>query len=85
MGTAFQNAWINEVIWKAMLNWTGVDQYDPANPVGQRFLDEFEADVWPSPRILCAGRQPRPRDHPHHAFADAHPLTPRGVKEAWSG
>jgi branched-chain amino acid transport system substrate-binding protein len=41
MGTAFQNAWLNEVVWNAMVGWTGIDQYDPANQVGQEFLDRY--------------------------------------------
>jgi branched-chain amino acid transport system substrate-binding protein len=41
-GTAFQNAWINPVMWNALLGWTGIDQYDEANPVGQRFLDQYQ-------------------------------------------
>jgi len=82
MGTAFQNAWINPVLWNAMLGWTGLDQYDEGNMVGQRFLDKYEADC---------GRRPQycepvmVRDFATvllHAFADAHPLSPRGVKEA---
>ena len=38
-GTAFQNAWINPVMWNAFLGWIGIDQYDECNVVGQRFLD----------------------------------------------
>jgi hypothetical protein len=41
-GTAFENAWINEVMWNAFMGWTGIDQYDEGNPVGQAFLDEFQ-------------------------------------------
>lgn len=82
LGTAFQNAWINELIWNAIVGWVGLDQYDPANEVGQRFLDEY---------AVAYGRRPEycvpvvNRDLATvllHAFADAHPLTPRGVKEA---
>ena len=40
--TAFQNAWINPIMWNAFMGWTGVDQYDEGNPVGQRFLDKYE-------------------------------------------
>jgi hypothetical protein len=32
--TAFQNAWINPVLWKAFLGWTGIDQYDEATSSG---------------------------------------------------
>jgi hypothetical protein len=37
-GTAFQNAWLNDVVWNAMVGWTGIDQYDAENQVGQEFL-----------------------------------------------
>jgi ABC-type branched-subunit amino acid transport system substrate-binding protein len=63
--TAFQNAWMNPVMWRAFLGWTGIDQYDEGNLVGQRFLDQYEATY----ALL-------------RALADAHPLSPRGVKEA---
>ncbi len=39
MGTAFQNAWINPVMWDAISGWVGIDQYDESNKVGQDFLD----------------------------------------------
>jgi branched-chain amino acid transport system substrate-binding protein len=29
-GTAWQNAWLNPVMWNAFLGWTGLDQYDEA-------------------------------------------------------
>ena len=83
MGTAFQNAWINPIMWNAILGWTGLDQYDEGNQVGQAV---------PRPATRRAyGRRPEycvpvvNRDLATvllHAFADAHPLSPRGVKEA---
>ena len=45
MGTAFQNAWINPIMWNAILGWTGLDQYDEGNLVGQAFLDQYEASA----------------------------------------
>jgi len=81
-GTAFQNAWINQVMWDAFMGWTGIDQYDEGNQVGQRFLDEMQ---------VLHGRRPEwcvpvvNRDVATallHALVDAHPLSPRGVKEA---
>jgi branched-chain amino acid transport system substrate-binding protein len=82
MGTAWQNAWMNPTMWEAIMGWVGLDQLDESNQVGQRFLDDFEATY---------GR--RPPDAPPlvnrdlatvmlHAFADAHPLTPTGVRDA---
>jgi hypothetical protein len=82
MGTAFENAFINPVLWQAMMGWTGLDQYDEGNLVGQRFLDEYEAAYKRRPEICVL---PVNRDLATvilHAFADAHPLSPRGVKEA---
>lgn len=81
-GTAFQNAWLNPVMWNAFMGWTGVDQYDEGNVVGQKFLDEYQQ---------AYGRRPEwcvpvvNRDVAFtllRALADAHPLSPRGVKEA---
>ena len=82
MGTAFQNAWINDVMWKAILGWTGLDQYDEGNPVGQRFLDQFEAAYGRRPQYCVPVVNRDLATVLLHAFADAHPLTPRGVKEA---
>lgn len=82
MGTAFQNAWINPVMWKAIMGWIGLDQYDEGNPVGQRFLDQLQAAYGRRPEYCVPVMN---RDFATvllHAFADAHPLTPRGVKEA---
>ena len=82
MGTAFQNAWFHEAMWNAMLGWTGVDQYDEANPVGQEFLDRFDAAYGRRPEWVVPLMN---RDFATvflHAFADAHPLSPRGVKDA---
>ena len=62
MSTAFENAWLrNDLLWQAMLGWTGVDQYDEANKVGQALLDEFERCVRAAPRVLRPGRELRRR------------------------
>ena len=39
--TAWQNAWVNPIMWNAFMGWTGVDQYDEANQIGQEFLDTY--------------------------------------------
>ena len=39
--TAFQNAWVNPIMWNAFMGWVGVDQYDEGNPIGQDFLDRY--------------------------------------------
>jgi branched-chain amino acid transport system substrate-binding protein len=82
MGTAFQNAWINDVMWQAILGWTGLDQYDEGNLVGQQFLDRFEAAHGRRPEYCVPVCNRDIATVMLRAFADAHPLSPRGVKEA---
>ena len=81
-GTAFQNAWINPRMWNALLGWTGIDQYDEGNLVGQRFLDQYEAACGRRPQYCVPVMNRDIATVLLHAFAGAHPLTPRGVKEA---
>jgi branched-chain amino acid transport system substrate-binding protein len=82
LGTAFQNAWIHQVMWDAILGWTGLDQYDEANRVGQDFLDRFEARYDRRPEYCVPVVNRDLATVLLHAFADARPLSPRGVKEA---
>ena len=82
LGTAFQNAWIHQVMWDAILGWTGLDQYDESNPVGQRFLDQYQAAYGRRPEYCVPVVNRDLATVLLHAFADAHPLSPRGVKEA---
>jgi ABC-type branched-subunit amino acid transport system substrate-binding protein len=82
LGTAFQNAWLHPVMWNAILGWTGIDQYDPANRLGQEFLDRFEARHGRRPEYCVPVVNRDIATVLLHAFADAHPLSPRGVKEA---
>jgi len=81
-GTAFQNAWINDVMWQALTGWTGLDQYDEGNPVGQAFLDEFERLHNRRPQWCVPVVNRDVAVAILHALVDAHPLSPRGVKEA---
>jgi hypothetical protein len=82
MGTAFQNAWINPVMWRAIEGWTGLDQYDEGNRVGQEFLDRYQEAYGRRPEYCVPVMNRDVATVLLHAFADAHPLTPRGVKEA---
>jgi ABC-type branched-subunit amino acid transport system substrate-binding protein len=81
-GTAFQNAWINPVMWQALLGWTGVDQYDEANQVGQDFLDRYEADQQRRPQYCVPVVNRDVATTLLNAFTNAHPLSPRGVRDA---
>jgi ABC-type branched-subunit amino acid transport system substrate-binding protein len=80
--TAFQNAWVNPVMWNAFMGWTGVDQYDESNLVGQRFLDKYEAAYGRRPQYCVPVVNHDVANALLRAFTDAHPLSPRGVKEA---
>jgi hypothetical protein len=81
-GTAFQNAFINPVMWNALLGWTGVDQYDEANLVGQRFLDQYQQAYGHRPGYCIPVVNRDIAVTLLRALVDAHPLSPRGVKEA---
>jgi branched-chain amino acid transport system substrate-binding protein len=81
-GTAFQNAWINPVMWSALLGWTGIDQYDEANPVGRRFLDQYQQAYGHRPEYCIPVVNRDIATTLLHALTDAHPLSPRGVKDA---
>jgi branched-chain amino acid transport system substrate-binding protein len=83
--TAFENAWINAVLWNAFLGWTGIDQYDEANVVGQRFLDRYAAVHGRRPQYCLPVVNRDIATVLLRAFADARPLSPRGVKEALEG
>ena len=82
MGTAFQNAWIAQLMWDAIRGYTGLDQYDESNPVGQAFLDEYQAAYGRRPEYCVPVVNRDIATILLLALADAHPLTPRGVKEA---
>jgi ABC-type branched-subunit amino acid transport system substrate-binding protein len=82
MGTAFEDAYFSHEIWDAFVGWVGLEQYDEGNEVGQRFLDRYEEVYGNRPQyfapVVC-------RDAAVsflRAFANAEPLSPRGVMEA---
>ncbi|MGE5697385.1 MAG: ABC transporter substrate-binding protein [Candidatus Sericytochromatia bacterium] len=81
-GTAFQNAWLNPIMWNAFLGWVGVDQYDEGNLVGQRFLDEYNEAYGRRPEWCVTVVNRDVAMTLVRALSDAHPLSPRGVKEA---
>ena len=85
MSTAFENAWLNDLLWQAMLGWTGCDQYDEDNPVGQALLDEFAERYGRRPEYCVPVVNFDAARVFLRAFADAHPLTPDGVRAALEG
>ncbi|RDH79796.1 amino acid ABC transporter substrate-binding protein [Mycolicibacterium moriokaense] len=81
-GTAWQNAWINPVMWNAFMGWIGVDQYDEANPIGQDFLDRYQQRYGRRPEWCVPVVNYDVARTLLEAITDAHPLSPRGLKEA---
>jgi branched-chain amino acid transport system substrate-binding protein len=82
MGTSFQNAWINPIVWNAILGWTGLDQYDAGNQVGQGFLDQYAARYGRRPEYCVPLVNRDLATVLLRAFADARPLSPLGVQQA---
>ncbi len=64
MGTSFQNAWINPIVWDAIVGWIGVDQFDEGNEVGQAIHRSLRRTLWLASGVLRSGRQPRSRNGP---------------------
>lgn len=85
LGTAFQNAWINPVMWQAISGWVGIDQYDEANLLGQRFLDRYEQAYGRRPEYCVPVVNHDLANVLLQAFAAATPLTPVGVRDALEG
>jgi hypothetical protein len=65
-----------------MLGWTGVDQYDETNPVGQGLLDDFNTAYGRRPEYCVPVVNFDIANALLRAIADAHPLTPDGVRLA---
>src|SRR4029079_6548812 len=82
MGTSFEDAYFSHEIWDAYVGWVGLEQYDEGNPVGQRFLDQFEAAYGRRPQYFAPVVSRDAAVSFLRAFADAQPLSPRGVMEA---
>ena len=56
--------------------------YDEGNAVGQQFLDQFDKAYGRRPEYCVPVVNRDLATLLLHAFADAHPLTPRGVRDA---
>ena len=82
MGTAFQNVWLNEIVWNSMVGWTGIDQYDAENQVGQAFLDRYAKRFGRRPEYCVPVVNGDLAVVLLQAFADARPLSPAGVRDA---
>jgi ABC-type branched-subunit amino acid transport system substrate-binding protein len=81
MGTAFETGF-NPALWDAFRGWIGLEQFDEANLVGQAFLDQFEVEYGHRPEYFSPLLWRDCAMTALYAFADAQPLSPRGVKEA---
>jgi hypothetical protein len=82
MGTSVGLAWMNQSRWDMFQGWIGMTHFDEDNAVGQRFLDDYEARCGRRPENSFAIHSRDVATALLSAFADAHPLTPNGVKDA---
>jgi branched-chain amino acid transport system substrate-binding protein len=82
MGTAFEDVYFANEIWDAFVGWIGLEQYDEENLVGQRLLDRFEARYGRRPEYFASVVTRDVGVSFARAFANAEPLSPRGVLEA---
>jgi branched-chain amino acid transport system substrate-binding protein len=82
MGTAFENGYVNEIVWEAFRGWIGLESYDEGNTLGQQFLDRYEAAYGRRPEYIIPVVNHDVANVFVQAFSDAEPLSPRGVKEA---
>ena len=64
------------------MGWTGVDEYDEGNEVGQRFPDQFEQTYGRRPQRCVPVVNRDVAVTLLHALTDAHPLSPLGLKDA---
>ena len=60
--TAFENAWINPVLWNAFLGWTGIDQYDEGNLGRPELPRPVQSGLRTAPAVLPTGGEPGHRD-----------------------
>ena len=82
MGTAWQAAYLSDALWDSLLGWVGLDQYDEDNDVGQAFLDKFERRHGYRPAFFMPLLARDLAAILLHAFADSHPLSHDGVRNA---
>lgn len=81
-GTAWQMAFATPALWKGLEGWVGLDLFDESNPVGQVFLDRYEAAYGTRPTTYSPLARRDLATIILHAFADARPLSPQGVRDA---
>jgi ABC-type branched-subunit amino acid transport system substrate-binding protein len=80
--TAFEFASADEAARRLLAGWVGLDSYDERNPLGQEFLDRYEARTGRRPAYFMPVYLYDMARVIMTAVADARPLTGRGVKEA---
>lgn len=79
--TAFEMAHISDEWRRHIRGWVGLDSYDERNPVGQSFLDRFEAQYGRRPGHSMPGLAHDAATVLVRGLALARPLTGEGVKD----
>jgi branched-chain amino acid transport system substrate-binding protein len=82
MGTALETCYHSLPIWEAALGWVGLEQFDEGNEVATKFLDRFEEVHGRRPEFCSTVIFRDVAAVLVEAFAQARPLSRRGVKEA---
>ena len=82
MGTALETCYHSPPIWEAALGWVGLEQFDEGNEVATKFLDRFEEVHGRRPEFCSTVIFRDVAAVLVEAFAQARPLSRRGVKEA---
>jgi ABC-type branched-subunit amino acid transport system substrate-binding protein len=80
--SGFEIIYISDAAFEKIAGWTGIDQYDESNEVGQAFLDRFERRYNRRPEYLIPLYAHDGGRVLAQAFADASPLSRRGVHDA---
>ena len=80
--TAFEFASGDAAARRLLAGWVGLDSYDERNPLGQEFLDRYEARTGRRPAYFMPVYLYDMARVIMTAVADARPLTGRGVKDA---
>jgi branched-chain amino acid transport system substrate-binding protein len=82
MGTAWENGYMNDELFRTYEGWIGLEQYDEENPVAQAFLDRFAEVHGRRPEYVMPIYGHDVARTLVAALAKAEPLSPRGVMEA---
>ncbi len=80
--SSWEDGFNHKHIMEAFYGFTGLEQFDEENSVATKWLDRFEKRYKRRPEYFMTIYGHDMANTIAHALADAHPLSPKGVKEA---